>query len=368
MNHEKYMKKALKLAEKGCGKVSPNPMVGAVIVKDEEIIGEGWHEQYGGLHAERNALKNCTQSAKGATMYVTLEPCCHHGKTPPCTDAIIENEIARVVIGSSDPNPLVAGNGIKILRENGIEVIENVLKEECDMLNKVFLHYIKTNMPYVVMKYAMTLDGKIATYTGKSKWITGEKARENVHQDRNRYTVIMVGVETVIADNPMLTCHMCEGKNPIRVICDTNLRTPHSSRIVQTSKDVKTFIATCCKEEEKQRSYIDAGCEIIEVTKKEKYLNLAELIKKLGESGIDSVLLEGGGTLNWSALDGGLVNKVQVYIAPKIFGGDKSKTPVRGIGVESPDQAFQFKNMQVKNLGDDILIECEVNQNVYRDS
>ena len=226
MTDTEYMKIALELAKKGCGFVNPNPMVGAVIVKGDEMIGMGYHEKYGNLHAERNAILSCKKSPKGATLYVTLEPCCHYGKTPPCTEAIIESGISKVVIGSSDPNPLVQGQGVNILRNNGIKVIENVLKEECDEINKAFFHYIKTKTPYVVMKYAMTIDGKIATYTGKSKWVTGEEARQNVHKDRHKYSAIMVGVGTVLADNPMLNCRIEECKNPIRIICDTNLRTP----------------------------------------------------------------------------------------------------------------------------------------------
>lgn len=195
-----YMQLALALARKGCGWVAPNPMVGAVIVKDGEIIGQGWHEKCGQPHAERNALASCTKSPRGATMYVTLEPCCHTGRQPPCTDAILEAGIRRVVVGSGDPNPLVAGKGIQILRAHGIEVTENVLREECQRLNEVFFHYIRTKRPFVVMKYAMTLDGKIAAYTGASKWITGEKARNHVQEQRHRYSAIMAGVGTVLAD------------------------------------------------------------------------------------------------------------------------------------------------------------------------
>ena len=208
MTDEYYMRRAIALAQKGEGQVSPNPLVGAVIVKDEEIIGEGYHERYGQLHAERNALAHCTKSPKGATIYVTLEPCCHHGKQPPCTDALLAAGIRRVVIGSKDPNPLVHGKGIRILREHGVEVTEHVLEKECDAENEVFFHYMQTKLPFVILKYAMTLDGKIATYTGASRWVTGEAARAHVHRMRNRYRAIMVGVGTVLADDPMLTCRL----------------------------------------------------------------------------------------------------------------------------------------------------------------
>lgn len=357
-----YMKIALDLAMKGCGFVNPNPLVGAVIVKDNEIIGEGYHEAYGMLHAERNAIKNCRKSPRGSTIYVTLEPCCHYGKTPPCTQAIIEAGISKVVIGSLDPNPLVRGKGIEELRNKGIEVIEGVLKEECDSINEVFFHYIKTKTPYVVMKYAMTMDGKIATYTGKSKWITCNSSRKKVHEDRHRYSGIMVGVSTVLQDDPMLDCRIENSKNPVRIVCDTNLRTPIDSKIINTANKIPTIIATCENDEYKQKLYKDKGCKIIVVSKKNNHVDLKELMKKLGEENIDSILLEGGGTLNWSALNSGIVNKVQAYIAPKIFGGIDAKTPVLGIGVDSPDNSFYLSNSKIIRIDEDILIESEVVQ------
>lgn len=366
MTDNEYMKFALHLAQKGCGFVNPNPMVGAVIVKNEAIIGQGWHEKYGLLHAERNALASCKESPKGATIYITLEPCCHYGKTPPCTEAIIKSGISRVVIGSADPNPLVAGKGAQALRHHGIEVIENVLKQECDKLNEVFFHYITTGLPLVVMKYAMTQDGKIATSTGKSKWITGELARQKVQQDRHRYSAIMVGVGTVLMDNPLLTCRIDKGRNPIRIVCDTNLKTPLTSQIVATASNIPTIIATCCEDTQKHKPYLDASCRVLVVPRKEKYIDLNLLLKKLGEEKIDSILLEGGGTLNWSALVNGIVNKIQVYIAPKLFGGITAKTPVAGVGVEDPNNAFFLKNSTITQLGEDILIESEVVSNVHR--
>ena len=226
MNDEYYMRLALELALKGLGKVNPNPLVGAVIVKDHEIIGEGYHKKYGGLHAERNALLNCTKSPSGATMYVTLEPCCHYGKTPPCTEAIIEHNISKVVIGTLDPNAKVSGKGVEYLIQSGIEVVVGTLEEQCKEINKVFFHFVTTQKPFVVMKYAMTMDGKIATAAGESKWITGDLARRRVHHDRNRYSAIMVGVGTVLSDNPLLTCRVMYGINPIRIVCDSNLITP----------------------------------------------------------------------------------------------------------------------------------------------
>ena len=356
---EKYMKRAIELALKGTGYVNPNPLVGAVIVKDNKIIGEGWHKKYGCLHAERDAFKNLTENAEGADMYVTLEPCCHYGKQPPCTEAIVEHNIKRVFVGSSDPNPLVAGKGIKYLREHGIEVIENVLKEECDEINKVFFHYITTKTPYVVMKYAMTADGKIACASGKSKWITGEKARADVQQTRKALSAIMVGIGTVITDNPLLTCRIEEGVNPIRVICDSSLKIPLESNIVKTAKDVKTIIAYCNENIEKKAELEKAGCTVLKTAEKNGKVDLKELMKALGEIKIDSVLVEGGGELNYSVLQNGIVNKLQVYIAPKIFGGKNAKSPVGGEGVSEPDGAFMFGKPKVKFIDNDLLLEFE---------
>lgn len=360
-----YMKIALQLAEKGCGFTAPNPMVGAVIVKNNKIIGEGWHQKYGEMHAERNALAACTESPAGAVMYVTLEPCCHQGKQPPCVDAIIEAGIKRVVIGSEDPNPLVRGKGIKILKEHGIAVTEHVLSEECRQLNEVFFHFIQTKRPFVVMKYAMTMDGKIATRTGASKWITGKTARQHVAWQRHRYTAIMVGVGTVVADDPLITCRMEGGKNPIRIICDTSLQTPVTAQVVQTANQIPTILATCCQNQERQRIYKKSGCQILQVHKKEGHVDLQHLMKLLGEKKIDSILLEGGGTLNWAAISDGIVQKVQAYIAPKLFGGKDAKTAIEGEGIEIPSEAIRLKNSHIISLGDDVLIESEVEQDVH---
>ena len=357
MNHEEYMKIAIELAERGTGFVNPNPLVGAVIVKNGKIIGKGWHRKYGELHAERNAFADCTEDCTGADMYVTLEPCCHHGKTPPCTDIIIEKKIKRVFTGSSDPNPKVAGNGIRILREHGIEVTEGVLKEQCDSLNDIFFHYITTGTPFVTMKYAMTIDGKTACHTGLSKWITGETSRQHVHYERLRHSGIMVGVGTVIADNPMLNCRLDNGRNPVRIVCDTNLRTPLECNIVRTAKEIPTIIATCSDDTEKINLYEKSGCRIMRVKKSGNHVDLNNLMEKIGTEKIDSVLLEGGGELNYSALEAGIVNKIQAYVAPKIFGGKTAQTAVSGAGVDTPDEACIIKRTAIKRIGEDFLIE-----------
>ncbi len=355
-----YMQRAIKLAIKAVGHTAPNPYVGAVIVKEGRIIGEGYHRKYGELHAERDALSRCTESPEGADIYVTLEPCCHHGKQPPCTEAIIEAGIKRVIIGSRDPNPLVSGKGTGRLKENGIDVIEDYMRNECDQINYVFFHYITTKNPYVVMKYAMTLDGKIATPKGDSKWITSEAARLKVHEDRNRYSAIMAGIGTVLADDPALTCRIEGGVDPIRIICDTNLRTPIKSTIVESADTVRTIIATGVTDISRYLPYIDKGCEIKCVSTKDGHIDLIELMKRLGSLEIDSILLEGGGTLNWAALNAGIVNRVQAYIAPKIIGGENAPTPVRGVGIRMMENAIRLKDSHIIKVGDDYMIEGEI--------
>ena len=355
-----YMKMALELAQKGMGFTAPNPMVGAVIVKNGRIIGQGYHRKYGELHAEREALAVCTEEPKGASIYVTLEPCCHYGKQPPCVNAILEAGIRRVIIGSSDPNPLVAGKGIRILKDHGIEVTENILKEECDKLNEAFFYYIQNKKPYVVMKYAMTMDGKIAAYTGESKWVTGEAARIHVQEQRLKYTGIMVGVGTVLADDPMLTCRLENSRNPVRIICDSHLRTPLTSKIVRTAETIPTILASSSKDQQKIKNYEELGCQVLYVPEKNGHIDLNRLMELLGAAKIDSILLEGGGSLNWSALESGIVQKVQTYIAPKLFGGEEAKTPVEGKGFPDPASAVLLKNSEITRLGDDLLIESEV--------
>ena len=359
MSDTEYMKLAIKLAKKGAGYVNPNPMVGAVIVKDNRIIGQGYHEIFGGLHAERNALKNCRESPVGATLYVTLEPCCHYGKTPPCTEAIIKSGITRVVVGTLDCNPIVSGKGVKVLEENNIQVVIGILEMECQQLIKVFRKYVTRHIPYVFMKYAMTMDGKIATYTNQSKWISGEKARKQVHQFRHKVTAIMVGVNTVIQDDPLLTCRLENGENPIRIVCDTDLRTPITSKIIKTANDIKTYIATSSIDESKIALYRKCGCEIIYTKKKGNHIDLMNLMQCLGNMQIDSLLLEGGSAMNWSALEQQIVDEVQIYIAPKIFGGS-AKSPVSGQGVAFPNDAIMLKPYAFSQVGNDYFIESEV--------
>ncbi len=359
MTDRDYMTRAIALARLGMGWTNPNPMVGAVIVKNGRIIGEGYHAKYGGFHAERNAVAALTESAEGATIYVTLEPCCHYGKTPPCTDAILESGISRVVIGSRDPNPRVAGKGAAVLRAAGLKVEEDFMRAECDALNPVFFHYITTGTPYVVMKYAMTADGKIATRTGASKWITGERAREEVQRMRHRYMGIMVGIGTVLADNPMLNVRLEGKKSPVRIICDTHLRIPLNNQICRTAKEYRTIVACGTGNPKKQTQMEAMGIEVVHCPDEQGKVDLKQLMQYLGRQRIDSILLEGGGTLNDSALRAGIVGKIMVFIAPKLFGGKESRTPVAGIGVEMPAEAALLELRDIQRLGEDLLLEYE---------
>ncbi len=353
---EKFMLKAIKLAEKGIGAVNPNPLVGAVIVKNGKIIGQGYHVLYGGLHAERNAFLSLKESAEDSDLYVTLEPCNHYGKTPPCTEAIIENKVKRVIIGSSDPNPLVCGKGISRLREAGIDVITGFLKEKCDALNSIFFHFIKEHTPYVLLKYAMTLDGKIATKNGQSKWISGKESREYVQYLRNKYSAIMVGINTVITDDPLLTCRLKGKRSPVRIICDSNLKINLNSQIVKTADKYKTIIACASVNKEKEECLVKKGIQVVCFNKENK-VDLPRLMSYLGKQNIDSILLEGGGTLNEAMLKENLVNEINVFIAPKIFGGN-SKTPVMGEGVADITDAYNFHIADIRNFGNDIMVSC----------
>ncbi|MBQ9156962.1 MAG: bifunctional diaminohydroxyphosphoribosylaminopyrimidine deaminase/5-amino-6-(5-phosphoribosylamino)uracil reductase RibD [Eubacterium sp.] len=372
MPEEKYMRRAIELAKKGSGRVNPNPLVGAVIVKDGQVLAEGYHECYGKLHAERNAIAHAREAGvdiKGSTIYVTLEPCSHYGKQPPCALALIEEGIARVVVGSDDPNPLVSGRGYQMLRDQGVEVITHFLKEECDAINDVFFHYIQTKTPYVAMKYAMTMDGKIACHTGDSRWVTGEESRAYVQKLRNHYKGIMAGIGTVLADDPMLNCRIEGGRDPVRIICDDHLRIPMESQLVSTAK--KQLLIIAClpdADAEKEKALTDAGAVVLRIPaaqaaddcRDRKTLDLKILMKELGARSIDGILLEGGGTLNESAVRAGIVQRAYCFIAPKIFGGSLAKTPVEGQGVSLARDAWHFTRVGMESFGQDIMLEFKL--------
>lgn len=359
MRDEYFMKIALDLAKKGIGFTSPNPLVGAVIVKDGKIIGKGYHEKYGESHGEVNALNSAVEDVYNATMYVTLEPCCHFGKTPPCANRIVESGIRKVVIAMEDPNPIVAGKGIEILRNNGVEVKVGVLKEEAEKLNEIFIKYIVTKRPFTILKAGMSLDGKIATYTGDSKWITGEKAREYGHLLRQKVSAILVGVNTVIMDNPMLNTRLdkVQCKDPIRIILDSNGRNPLTSKVLNENPSNTIIVVTNFAPIEKINAFKEKGADIIVTPVKNGKVDLQFLMEELGKRKIDSLLIEGGGEVNFSFLKENLVDKVIFFIAPKLIGGRDAKTPVEGQGIAYMKDIVNLKNIEVTNIGEDIMVE-----------
>ncbi len=355
---EMYMERALALAARGRGTTTPNPMVGAVIVKDGRIIGEGYHIRAGEGHAEVNAFKNAAEDVTGATMYVTLEPCSHYGKTPPCADKIVEKKIGRVVVGALDPNPLVAGRGIEKIRNAGIPVVTGVLAEESIALNEVFMKYIVTKRPFVVLKAAMSLDGKIATADGESQWISCETSREEVHRLRHELTGIMAGIGTVLADDPMLNCRIPGGKQPVRIIVDSHLSIPENSKLAASAKEFPLVVASVEKADASKKARLEVmGAKVIEIpANQDGHVDLNALMERLGEMKIDSILLEGGGRLAEGALKAGIVDKVQFYIAPVLIGGEGAKTPVEGRGIETLSQAWHISDWKAETIGDDLKI------------
>lgn len=353
-----YMKMALEEAVKGIGYTNPNPMVGAVIVKDGKIVAKGYHHCCGQGHAEVEAFRAAGDAdVTGATIYVTLEPCSHYGKTPPCADLIVSKKVGRVVVAALDPNPLVAGRGIQRIRDAGIEVETGVLAEESCQLNEIFMTYITRKEPFVLYKSAMSLDGKIAAPNGESQWISCEESREQVQKLRNQYMAIMVGIGTVLADDPMLTCRIPGGKDPIRIVVDSSLRIPVESRLVQSAVDVPLIIA--CHEnasEEKAAALTAKGARILRAGLPNGRVDLKALVRILGQEGIDSILLEGGGTLAFAAFEAGIIDKVQVYIAPKVIGGTTSMTPLGGPGIAHLQDAWALRDLSTQKVGEDICL------------
>lgn len=360
---EQYMSVALSLAKKGAGFTNPNPMVGAVIVKDGKIIGQGYHKKYGGPHAEVNAFADADErgeNTKGATIYVTLEPCFHYGKTPPCVDLVLKKEVSRVVIGTLDPNPLVAGQSVTKMEKAGIAVVSGVLKEECLKLNEIFFQYVTTKKPFIFLKSALSLDGKIATVTGESQWISCEESRREVHELRGLYASIMVGIGTVLADNPSLTCRLEGKKSPIRIIVDSSLQTPLDANVLKNQDIAKTIIATTSKskaDKEKKKQIEAMGVEVLVVDEKDGHVDLDKLQQAISERKIDSVLLEGGADLAFGAIKAGIVDKVRYYIAPMMLGGQQSKAALGGEGFEHLSDAFLLENVTTRKIGQDICIE-----------
>lgn len=354
--HEKYMRLALENARAAKGQTAPNPLVGSVIVNDGRIVGIGAHLKPGEPHAEIHALRMAGEHAKGGTIYVTLEPCSHHGRTGPCAEAVVKAGLARVVVAAPDPNPLVAGRGIKILRDAGIEVIEGVLREESERLNEVFNRYIVSKRPFVTVKSATTLDGKIATRTNSSRWITSAEAREDVHQLRHESGAILVGVQTILHDDSQLNTRLPNGRNPLRVVLDSTLRIPEDARVV-TDGEAPTWIFTGANADAAKRERLEAaGVRVIETSGER--VNLEHVLDALGESEISSLLVEGGGQVIASFVEQGLADKLVLYMAPKLVGGKDAPTFIEGLGIADMNDAVGLTGLTVEQLGPDLKFEA----------
>lgn len=360
IDYEKHIKRCIELAKKGEGSVSPNPLVGAVVLdKNGNIAGEGWHAKYGEAHAEVNAFKDAEEKnidVTGGTIFVSLEPCSHYGKTPPCADLIIKKGIKKAVIGCKDPHPKVNGGGIKKLKDAGIEVITGVLEKECTTLNEIFFKNLSHNRPFIAIKTAATLDGKIATKTGSSKWITSEKAREHVQKLRNKYDAILTGSGTVIADNPSLTCRMNQGRNPIRVVIDSMLKTPIDCKVYKND-GTKVYLA--CAQDTPDKVYGD-NVELIRCPLFNGKVDLEFLTAQLFEKGIRSILIEAGGMLNGAFIKAGLADKLYQFIAPKILGDVEAKGFVEGFDVSDINDGLKLEIVSVQSFAPDILVETMI--------
>jgi diaminohydroxyphosphoribosylaminopyrimidine deaminase/5-amino-6-(5-phosphoribosylamino)uracil reductase len=351
------MSRALELAERGRGYVEPNPLVGAVIVRAGQVVGEGWHERFGGPHAEVNALAAAGEKARGGTLYVTLEPCCHHGKTPPCTDALLAAGIERVVAAMQDPFPQVAGQGAAVLQKAGVPVEFGLLEAEARRLNAPYLKLLSTGRPYVHAKWAMSLDGKIATRIGDSQWISNEASRRRVHELRGRMDGIIVGIGTVLADNPRLTARPPGPRTACRVVLDSAGRLPPTSHLVETARETPTLVVSAGEVPANRAAVLRAkGCELLPLPADEGHPQVVALLTTLGKQRMTNVLVEGGGDVLGSFLDAGAIDEVHVFIAPKLIGGGEAITPIRGRGIEEIAKAIRLAEWKVESLEGDVLI------------
>ncbi len=360
MNDEFYMKRALRLARKGEAWVSPNPMVGAVIVKKNRIIGEGYHQKFGDNHAEINAINHATETIEGATIYLNLEPCTHYGKTPPCIERIIACKPARVVIGTADPNPLVSGGGIKALKRSGIETTVGILEETCKRINERFFKFIRTGTPFVTLKFAQTLDGRIATLAGHSRWISSSKSLRFAHMLRSHHDAVLIGVGTLINDDPELTIRLTRGRNPLRVVVDSRLRISPDARVLKNQNMAKTIIATTGHAGSRKRSLLDKmDIETIVVEQDNDHrVDLTKLFVELGKRNISSVLVEGGADIITALLKGKLTDRVVIIIAPKIVG--KGVEAVGDLGIQSMAESLRLTYRKILRKGDDLIIDGRI--------
>ena len=354
--HEKMMRRALSLAHRGMGKTAPNPAVGCVIVKDGEVVGEGWHKRAGTPHAEAHALARAGAAARNADVYVTLEPCAHFGKTPPCADALIAAGVARVYAGMVDPNPHVSGNGLEKLRAAGIEATAGILEGACRIVNEPFIKHVTTGLPFVTLKSALTLDGKSATAEGDARWITSERSRRYVHKLRSQVDAIMVGVGTVIADDPLLTCRIPGGKDPLRVVVDSRLKVPLSARLFHLQSTATTLVATVSDDAARIAGIRETGADVVICREMEGRVDLHDLMARLGAMHLQSVLLEGGSTLAGEALRRGVIDKVMLFYAPKLVGGDGPGL-FAGRGVARMEDAIRLRDITYTRFGADLLIQ-----------
>ena len=355
---EKYMALALELAEKGRGNVEPNPMVGAVLVKDGGIVGRGYHQVFGGAHAEINAIKEGGTNCRGAALYISMEPCAHYGKTAPCVDAIIKAGIKKVVTAVFDPNPITSGKGIQKLKGAGIEVVMGVMETQARRLNAPFFKLMQQGLPYITVKWAMSVDGKIATRTGESKWITSEESRKYVHKIRGQMDGILVGINTVVRDNPLLTCRIEGGQNPKRIVVDSNAVLPINSRLLSTINEGEIIVAVS---KNAQRIRIEKleqmGCKIVQTEDINDRVDLHELFRRLGEMELTNILVEGGSRVITSVIEDRLADRVMVFVAPIIIGGAGAKSPVLGTGINKISEAAEIDEIEIKRFSNDIVIE-----------
>jgi len=355
LNDERYMKMALALARRGSPWACPNPLVGAVIVKNGRVIGKGYHRCCGENHAEINAIESATEPVRGSTVYITLEPCSHHGRTPPCVERLVKEKPARVVIGTIDPNPVVSGRGLAALKRNGIETRTGVLEAQCRELNEVFFKYIRTRIPFVTLKYAQSLDGKIATSTGHSRWISSEPSRVFAHRLRSLHDAILVGSGTIVKDDPELTCRLVKGRDPLRVVVDSRLRIGPEARVLQDQDRARTLIFTTSAHDRKKRAlFADRGIEVRVAGKKQ--VDLAAVLEDLGRRGISSLLVEGGAGVLTSFIRARLADRMIVISAPKIFG--KGTDAIGELGVRTVDQAVPVAVRKVSRKNGDIIVDA----------
>lgn len=353
LNDRDFMALALKLAVKGEGAVNPNPLVGAVIVQGSNIVGQGWHKQFGGPHAEINALDEAGAASRGGTLYVTLEPCCHHGKTPPCTQRIIQAGIRKVVVATRDPNPEINGKGLAELRAAGIEVLEGVMECEARQQNEIFLKFMTENLPFVHLKLAISLDGRIATKTGDAKWISGEESRVRAHEMRRKYAAILVGVGTVLSDDPLLDVRHVQGKDPRPIVLDPSGRIPKIARLLQAGR--APILATHTMSQESETFLREKGATVWRLPSAHGSLDLHQLLAQVAEEGLDSVLIEGGGETAAGFLNAGLVDKVSLFIAPLLIGGTQAIPSIGGEGIEFMANAIHLHQVTTEWCGPDLL-------------